>query len=116
MKKIIVAFDVDWTLIKIEDYWQCNYLPNENIRRLLVCFSKFKNVKIVVWSGWWEFHARQAVRFLGLEKYVWKIMAKNHIWKKDWKHQFEPDIKPDIAIDDIQDCELWLLNLIVREK
>jgi hypothetical protein len=29
---------------------------------------------------------------------------------------FKPDIKPDIAIDDVQDCELGIINLIVREK
>lgn len=116
MKKTIIAFDVDWTLIDNINVWTCQYVPNENIRTLLILLSRCKNVKIVVWSWWWEIHARQAVRLLWIEKYVWKIMSKNHLWKEDWKHKFEPEIVPDIAIDDIQDCKLWDINLIVREK
>jgi hypothetical protein len=32
------------------------------------------------------------------------------------RHVFNPDFTPDIAIDDIQDCDLGVVNLIVREK
>lgn len=113
MKKVVIAFDVDGTLIR---HSEKEYIANENIRTLLISLSSFKNTKIIVWSWWWEIHARQAVRLLGLQKYVWKCMSKNHLWKVDWQHKFDPKIIPDIAIDDIQDCNLWLLNLIVKEK
>lgn len=114
MQKITIAFDVDWTLINNEKAPEI--IANENIRTLLICLSTFKNVKIIVWSGGWELYARQVVRILWLESYVWKIMSKNHQWIVDWKHVFEPWFKPSLAIDDIQSCELWILNLIVKEK
>ena len=114
MKKITIAFDVDGTLIN--NKYENKYVANENIRDLLICLSKFKNTKIIVWSGAGEFHARQAVRLLGLEEYVDLVTTKNHLGKVDGVHKFDPALKPDIAIDDIQACELGVLNLIVRQK
>ena len=115
MKKIEICFDVDWTLINNKYEWE--YVANEDIRTLLIILSKFKNITIIVWSWGWEIHARQAVRLLWLEKYVDKITSKNHLWKdKNWKHIFDPALVPHIAIDDIQDCKLWIINLIVKEK
>lgn len=114
MQKIVIAFDVDGTLIN--NKYEGEYVANENIRNLLICLAGFKNTKIVVWSGGGEFHARQCVRLLGLEKYVDHITSKNHTGKVEGRHTFAPDIKPDIAIDDIQACELGVLNLIVKEK
>lgn len=114
MKKTVIAFDVDGTLIN--NKYQGEYVANENIRDLLIILSKFKNTKIIVWSWGGEIHARQAVRLLGLEKYVDHICSKNHTGNIDGKHTFDPGIKPDIAIDDIQACELGIINLIVRQK
>lgn len=120
MKKTIIAFDCDWTLI--ETWYLANGLayiikPNERIVELLKILSSFKNTKIIVWSGQWENWARTVVRYLWIKDHVNWYASKNHKWKdKNWKHIFDPDFKPDIAIDDIQACELWLLNLIVREK
>ena len=117
MEKIIIAFDVDWTLIKNEPYWECNYIPNNRIVHLLEILSTFKNVKILVWSWSWVEHCKRAISELWIKKLIWKIADKNHKWKdENWKHIFEPWFKPDIAIDDIQWCELWLINLIVKEK
>lgn len=117
MKKIIIAFDVDGTLIKNEPYWECNYIPNNRIVSLLRILSTFKNIRIVVWSWWWSEHARIACWHLGIKSDVWKILSKNHKWKDEmWKHIFEPDFVPDICIDDIQACDLWKINLIVKEK
>jgi len=111
MKKFVIAFDVDGTLIDSEGN------TNWRITDMLRSFSRFKNVTVVVWSGGGKDYAEMYVRKLGLEKYVKRCYAKNHIGKdSNGKHLFEPEIVPDIAIDDIQDCELGLINLIVREK
>ena len=116
MKKLTIAFDVDWTLRQND--WNPNSMnPNTRIVQLLKILSTFKNVRIIVWSGWGEEWARECVQTFNLEKYVWKTASKNHKWKdENWKHIFEPDFIPDIAVDDIQDCELWKINLIVHEK
>ncbi len=116
MKKVVIAFDCDGTLIRDGAMDDHEIVANERIRSMLVSLARFKNVKIVVWSGGGELWARQVGAALGIDKYVWKYMTKNHLGKKDGKHVFQPDIVPDIAIDDIQDCELGNINLIVREK
>lgn len=111
MKKVTIAFDVDGTLIDSEGN------TNWRITELLRLLSRFKNTKIIVWSGGGQSYAEMIVRKLGLEKYVDSCADKNHRGTdNDGKHIFSPDIKPDIAIDDIQACELGVLNLIVREK
>jgi phosphoserine phosphatase len=115
MKKITIAFDVDGTLIS---NLSNGVEANERIRTLLIALSSFKNTKIVVWSGGGELYARQAVREMGLHRYVDAYYDKHQITAKDSakRHNFKPDITPDIAIDDIQDCTLGRINLIVREK
>lgn len=111
MKKTIIAFDVDGTLINSEGE------PNWRITELLRILSRFKNVEIVVWSGGGKSYAESIVRMLHLEKYVKRCADKRHLGKNaEGKHVFDPELKPDIAIDDIQACELGLVNLIVREK
>ena len=117
MKKVVIAFDCDGTLVTTDSAETGRVVANERIRSMLVTFASFKNTKIVVWSGSGEMWARQVARELGLTKYVDVFASKNHLGKDEsGKHLFNPDIKPDLAIDDIQDCELGLLNLIVREK
>ena len=110
MKKITVAFDVDGTLIDSDGN------TNWRITELLRILAHFKNIEIIVWSGGGKDYAEMIVRKLGLDNYVKRCADKNHLGKVDGKHQFNPDFKPDIAIDDIQDCELGVINLIVREK
>ena len=117
MKKVVIAFDCDGTLITTSSAAEGRIVANERIRSMLITFASFKNVRIVVWSGAGEAWAQQVVHELGLRKYVNIVGSKNHIGKDaQGKHQFEPGFIPDIAIDDIQDCELGLFNLIVREK
>jgi phosphoserine phosphatase len=119
VKKITIAFDVDGTLVSNAERkpGEPVILANERIRTLLVTLASFKNVKIVVWSGSGELWARQVVNEIGITKYVDEIKAKNVIGRDENDHPIiEADITPDIAIDDIQECELGLLNLIVREK
>lgn len=118
MRKITIAFDVDGTLISNAERKEGEpfIVANERIRTLLIALASFKNTKIIVWTGSGELWARQVVNEIGIAKYVDVIASKNHEGMSNGKHVFKPDFKPDIAIDDIQDCELGLLNLIVREK
>lgn len=119
MKQITIAFDIDGTLIRNDSEGDMDGgtpVANERIRTLLISLSSFKNVRIVVWSGGGELYARQVCTSLGIGKYVDEYKGKNLIGNENGKHLFKPDIVPDIAIDDIQDCELGKINLIVREK
>lgn len=117
MKKITIAFDCDGTLVTTSSATDKRIVANERIRTLLVALASFKNVRIIVWSGAGELWARQCVNELGLSKYVDLVTSKNYVGKDEsGKHIFDPDFRPDIAIDDIQACELGVLNLIVREK
>lgn len=122
MRKIVIAFDVDGTLINnrhIHTYPDRPLEPiepNERPCRMLMDLSHSKNTRIVVWSGQGEQYAKDIVRDLGLSKYVNGYASKNHLGKVDGKHRFDPDFVPDIAFDDIQACELGVANIIVREK
>lgn len=117
MKTVTIAFDCDGTLIQdgaMEDH---EIVANERIRSMLIGLAHSKNVKIIVWSGGGELWARQVGAALGIDRYVWKYAAKNMIGRDaDGHPMFAPDMVPDIAIDDIQDCVLGVLNVIVREK
>lgn len=117
MKKVIIAFDCDGTLVTTESAEKGTITANERVRTLLIALASMKNTKIVVWSGSGEAWARQCVAFLGLHKYVDGYLSKNHLGKdENNRHIFNPGFVPDIAIDDIQDCQLGKINLIVREK
>lgn len=117
MHTTTIAFDIDGTLRSNSVEQTTAPVPNEDIRSLLILLSRFKNVRIVAWSGSGEIYARQVVASFGLASYVDSYASKNHLGVgASGVHQFAPDLTPDIAIDDIQTCELGLLNLIVRQK
>lgn len=118
MKKTTIAFDVDGTLIRDGYMGDGRPVVNERIRSLLVTLSRFKNTKIIVWSGGGETYARQVAREIGIAPHVDGYASKNLLPERDENGhpRFDPELKPDIAIDDIQDCELGVINLIVREK
>ena len=112
MKKVIIAFDVDGTLIRNVDPNRTHGVPHNDdvpivhqINTLMV-LSTYKNVKIVVWSGGGKQYAETWGRRLGLDKYVWRYASKTEA----------AEIQPDIAIDDVHACELGKINLIVKEK
>lgn len=125
MKKFLIAFDVDGTLRSNKEDTESHPslssgavpFANEEIRSLLIILSKFKNVEILVWSGSGELYARQISYALGISKYVDRYAGK-WITAEDGMgvRQPHPDIQPDIAIDDIQDCILGKINLIVKQK
>lgn len=103
MKKVVICFDVDGTLRNNQGI---EVVANEDIRTLARILSKFKNTKIIVWSGSGELYARQVARAIHIDQFVDGYASKTD-------HE---NIKPDIAIDDIQDTAIGLINLIVREK
>lgn len=104
MKKVIVAFDVDGTLLATGD------VPIVHQINTLQVLSTYKNIRIVVWSGGGKQYAETWGRRLGLDKYVWRYAGK--LEHEDIKARCETLI----AIDDIQDTNLGDVNLIVREK
>ena len=107
MVKVTIAFDVDGTLRDNRDDAKVKKpIAFEDIRTLLRILRKFKNTKIVVWSGSGELYARQIANELHISHWV------HEYWDK--KDQTNP--MPDIAIDDIQDTAIGRINLIVREK
>jgi phosphoserine phosphatase len=103
MKKVVIAFDIDGTL---RNNTSKTIVANEDIRTLVRIFHKFKNTKILVWSGSGELYARQVARELHINHWV-----DNYASKTDWQL-----LNVDIAFDDIQSTAIGKLNLIVREK
>ena len=104
MKTIVICIDIDGTLRNNEA--ENKIIANEDIRTLVRILSKFKNTKIILWSGSGELYARQVAREVHVAQY-----ADGYASKAAHK-----EIKPDIAIDDIQDTAIGKINLIVREK
>ncbi len=116
MAKVIIAFDVDGTLIRnSEEVREHGKIYNDDVPivywiNTLQVLSTCKNVRIVVWSGGGKQYAETWGRRLGLDKYVWRYASKlEHKQIKMLCDQL-------IAIDDIQATDLGDVNLIVREK
>lgn len=116
MAKVIIAFDVDGTLIKNAGIDREHGIPSSDdvpivywINTLQV-LSTCKNVKIVVWSGGGKQYAETWGRRLGLDQYVWQYASKlEHPRLKTLCDHL-------IAIDDIQATALGDVNLIVKNK
>lgn len=108
MKKIIIAFDVDGTLISNENGLGKEHL-NIDVFHLLTLFSKTKNVKIVVWSGGDKDYAQQIAVKYGFAHLVDVF---------EGKHEYDETItgKVDIAIDDQHEFTMADKNIIVRMK
>lgn len=116
MKKVTIAFDVDGTLIASGEA-KGVIKPNPRVIELLKAMASMKNTYIIAWSGQGEKWVSEVLNKLDLTIYVNRVTTKNYLGKSaDGRHMFKPEIVPDIAIDDIQDCTLGKLNLIVREK
>lgn len=116
MIKTILAFDIDGTLITNVDpdrehgEVSSKEVPHDEIVAMLKTFSRFKNIKILVWSGGGKAYAETIGRRYELDKYVWRYASKLEA----------PEIVslgyPIVAIDDMQACSLGDINLIVRNK
>lgn len=129
MRKITIAFDVDGTLRN--NQYADRPIANERIRTLLITLASMKNTKIIIWSGGGELYCRQIAAAFGIEKYVdgyadkqWRAVdgcrggaaGGEQCTAPDIHNHFGTELKPDIAIDDMQAFELGGVNLIVREK
>lgn len=115
MKKITIAFDIDGTLR--DNTVGDKIIANERIRTLLIILASMKNTRIIVWSGGGELYARQVSSAMAIDKYVDEYTDKGYGgYDADGHPIFTTDFKPDIAFDDIHECELGGLNLIVKEK
>ncbi len=117
MNRVIVAFDVDGTLIKNTDPGERTHgivsngdVPIVHQINTLIVLSTYKNIKIVVWSGGGKQYAEVWGSRLGLDKYVWRYASK--LEHADIRRQCDYLI----AIDDIQATGIGHINLIVREK
>lgn len=91
-----IAFDVDNTLIKLNEF-------NENVPNypviMMMQFFKNSGCEIYVWSGSGNDWAERWVEKLGLKDYVKAVVAKG-------------SFVPDVAIDD-QEVKLGTVNLKV---
>ena len=118
MQKVIIAFDVDGTLIRnvaVGDGRIPGVISNEDVPivhqiNTLQVLAHSKNVRIVVWSGGGKQYAETWGRRLGLDQYVWRYASKLEYQELKQQCDFL------IAIDDIQSTRLGDVNLIVREK
>lgn len=108
MEKVLVAFDVDGTLIS-------DPLAYTNTIILLTAFvaQKWKNVDICVWSGGGADYAQTMAR--KLFPAVWIEQKVKYYSKLDHK-ELRKRYDKIIAFDDIQDTRLGDINLIVRNK
>lgn len=105
MRKVVIAVDIDGTL-------RCNCSDicrdtNDDVVELCRLLKKMKNTKLVAWSGGGRDYAQS---FVNSDKRLQAIFGQKCYGK------IGAPFKPDIAIDDIQDTALGVINLIVREK
>lgn len=105
MEKVLVAFDVDGTLV------------NENTPlatlALLEAFwtQKWKNVDVAVWSGGGADYARTMI-----ERQTDLARGRNCWYSKLEYEKLRQKYHKIIAFDDIQDTRIGDVNLIVRNK
>ena len=106
MQPVAFCFDIDGTLIDGE-----NKL-NSTIKLLVaLAEQKWKNVRVVVWSGGGRGYAETIVRRLGLDA----LPNLRVMGKLQYKELVDCGYKI-VAIDDIQNTRLGDVNLIVRNK
>lgn len=113
MKEIVIAFDVDGTILNNEGIppeTPVHLRPKcgvnlEVIQLIQILSKKMKNTRIIVWSGGGKEYAEDICRMYGLEKYVSACYSKS-----------ECEEEVDIAFDDIHSFNLADKNLIVKMK
>jgi phosphoserine phosphatase len=117
MKEIIIAFDIDGTILNNEGippetptYLRPKCGVNLEVILLIQILSKkMKNTRIIVWSGGGKEYAESICRLYGLDRYVSKCYGK---------HEYDETIDGivDICFDDVHACELAEKNIIVKMK
>ena len=106
MEKVLVAFDVDGTLIGKGD------IPLFTMNILEAFWvQKWKNVDVIVWSGGGADYARTMI-----ERHADWARGRNCWYSKLQYEELRKKYHKVIAFDDIQDTRLGDINLIVRNK
>lgn len=106
MEPIAICFDIDGTLIDGDK-------KHVSTIKLLVALAEqnWKNVRIVVWSGGGREYAETIVRRYGLDA----LRNLQVMGKLQYQELIDKGYKI-VAIDDVQDTRLGIVNLIVRNK
>lgn len=117
MKEVIIAFDVDGTILSnegIQPDCPIHLRPRvgvnlEVITLIQILSRKMKNTKVIVWSGGGKDYAEKIVREYGLDKYVTRCFGK---------HEYDETIdgEVDICFDDQHEITLADKNIIVKMK
>lgn len=113
MKEVVVAFDVDGTILNNEGippetppHLRPKTTVNLPVISLLQLLARHtKNVRVIVWSGGGKEYAEQICRQYGLERWVDRCYAKGKC-----------DEPVDICFDDVHACGLADKNVIVKMK
>ncbi len=107
MERILVAFDVDGTLIDGDNV-------HINTVSLMDFFSKqnWKNVDVIVWSGGGADYARTMMKRITGQYADFNVKYHSKLDYKELRKKYDKII----AFDDIQDTRLGDVNLIVRNK
>lgn len=127
MKEIVIAFDIDGTLLNNEGippdspvHLRPKCGVNLDAVLLLQILSKQKNTRIIVWSGGGRDYAEKVCREYGFEKYVdrayGKPMGTPHAHQQLGAYDYDLDGPVDICFDDIHSCVLADKNIIVKMK
>jgi hydroxymethylpyrimidine pyrophosphatase-like HAD family hydrolase len=106
MEKVLIAFDVDGTLVDTNGESSATMVVLQ-----MMLAQKWKNVDVIVWSGGGAEYARTM-----MERKSDFFRGRN-IWHSKLEHtELRKKYAKIIAIDDIQDTRLGDVNLIVRNK
>jgi hypothetical protein len=82
-----IAFDVDGCLLELNGHGKIMAI-REPVRTLIVILARLPDVRVVVWSGAGQIHARLAMQAAGLAHLQVLCMAK------------DAALQPDICFDD----------------
>lgn len=105
MKQIVIAFDIDGTILNNET----GGVNLEVVQLMALLKKRMKNTYIVVWSGGGSDYCRHICDKFSLRPYV-----DNMIGKKDFDEVWFG--KVDIAFDDEHAFAMAEKNIIVRMK
>ena len=107
MERVLVAFDVDGTLINGEEV-------NISTVSLMDFFGKqkWKNVDVIVWSGGGADYARTMMNRITGPYAEFNVKYYSKFDYKELRKKYDKII----AFDDIQDTRLGDVNLIVRNN
>lgn len=127
MKEIVIAFDIDGTLLNNEgippgmpSHMRPRCGVNIDAVMLMQLLSKQKNTKVIVWSGGGRDYAEEICRIYGFDKYVHRAYGKpvgtHGLSQIQGAYDFDTDGPVDISFDDIHSCVLADKNIIVKMK